>query len=57
MMVFSACVNMHTFYICYYLKAAWLCSSCDLSSPPAFGGYQCITKIQNRFQYFNRLVY
>ncbi len=27
------------------------------SSPPAFGGYQCITKVLNRFQYFNGLAY
>ncbi len=63
MMVISVCVNdtvlllyMLLFYICYYLKAA-LVHHVTFSSPSAFGGYQCITKLQNRFQYFYRLVY
>ncbi len=56
MMVFSACMN-DTVHLCQYLKVA-----CDrlwfimrLSSQSAFGGYQHITKLQNRIQYFNRL--
>ncbi len=52
MMVISVCVN-DAVLLLYVL----LFKSCFGSSCPAFGGYQCITKIQNRFQYFNRLVY
>ncbi len=45
-LVFSVCVNDTEHLLCYYLKAV------TFSSPPAFGGCQCITKVQNRFQYF-----
>ncbi len=59
MMVISVCVNdtvLLLYTVCYYLKAA-LVHHVTFSSSPAFGGYWCITKLQNRFQYFNRLVY
>ncbi len=59
MMVIRVCVNdtvLLLYTVCYYLKAA-LVHHVTFSSPPDCGGYQCITKIQNRFQYFNRLVY
>ncbi len=59
MMVFSVCVN-DTVYLLNILKSKsclwWaLVHQVTFSSPAAFGGYQCITKIQNRCQYFDRL--
>ncbi len=56
MMVISVCVNDAVLLLYVLLFKSCFGSSCD-SSSPAFGGYQCITKIQNRFQYFNTLVY
>ncbi len=49
MMAISVCVNDAVLLLYMLLFKSCFGSSCD-SSPPAFGGYQCITKIQNRFQ-------
>lgn len=61
MMVFSACVNdtVHLLYILLFKSClCWaLFHHVTLSSPPAFGGYQCNTKVQNRFQCYNKFVY
>ncbi len=60
MMVFRVCVNdnVHLLYMLLFKSCLlWaLVHHVTFSSPPAFGGYQCITKVQNRFQYFYSLV-
>ncbi len=60
MMVFSACVNdtVHILYMLFKSFLWWaMVHHVTFSSPPEFGGYQCISKVQNTFQYFNRLVW
>ncbi len=57
MMVFSVCVNdiVYRLYMLVFKAELWLIMT--FSSPPAFGGYQFITKVKNRFQYFSTLLY
>ncbi len=46
MMVISVCVNDAVLLLYMLLFKSCFGSSCDSHHPPAFGGYQCITKIQ-----------
>ncbi len=64
MMVFrvrlGACVNdtVHILYMLFKSFLWWaIVHHVTFSSPPEFGGYQCISKVQNTFQYFNWLVW
>ncbi len=56
MMVFSVCVNVHLVHMLLFNRCLWLALFIMWLSYHLllYGGYQCITKIHNRFRYFNR---